>query len=412
MKPRVPFVNPPRGFEAKGAHWVKPQLVAEIAFTEWSNDGALRHPSFQGLREDKKATEVVREQATPVKANGGDADSPTRKRSASTLTTPARPTSTRATSARATSRGKTAGASGASIDTVAGIKLSHPDKQLFPEAKLAKRDLALYYEQIADWILPHLRNRPLALVRCPDGWSKECFFQKHADKSVNAAVTRVEVPEGAGTATYFAANSLPALVALVQWGVVELHPWGSTAPKLDRPDRLIFDFDPDDGVGWKEIVDGVGVLRTLLGDLGLEGFLKTTGGKGLHVVVPIRPTLDWKQAKGFTKAVADMLVDTFPDRFIATLSKAQRKGKIFIDYLRNAEGATAIAPYAIRARANAPVSTPIAWKELAGDVRFDHFNVRTVPERLRGLRQDPWASIGETRQTITRAMFKRVRYAG
>ncbi|HEV7412359.1 MAG TPA: non-homologous end-joining DNA ligase, partial [Casimicrobiaceae bacterium] len=262
------------------------------------------------------------------------------------------------------------------------------------------------------WILPHLRDRPLALVRCPDGWSKQCFFQKHADKSVNAAVTRVEVPEGKGTATYFAANSLPALVALVQWGVVELHPWGSSTPKLDRPDRLIFDFDPDDGVGWKEIVEAVGVLHTLLDDLGLEGFLKTTGGKGLHVVVPIRPTLDWTQAKGFTKAVADLLVGTFPDRFIATLSKAQRKGKIFIDYLRNAEGATAIAPYAIRARAKAPVSTPIAWKELDTDVRFDHFNVRNVPERLRGLRKDPWASVGETRQTVTRAMFKRVRYEG
>jgi len=391
----APFVNPPRGFEAKGAHWVKPQLVAEIAFTEWSNDGALRHPSFQGLREDKKATEVVREQAAAVDSGRG-ADLP----------------QSGAREAKRARAGQKAEAPASSTDTVPGIKLSHPDKQLFPEAKLAKRDLALYYEQIADWILPHLRNRPLALVRCPDGWSKECFFQKHADKSVNAAVTRVGVPEGKGKATYFAANSLPALVALVQWGVVELHPWGSTAPKLDRPDRLIFDFDPDDGVGWKEIVDGVGVLRTLLGDLGLEGFLKTTGGKGLHVVVPIRPTLDWKQAKGFTKAVADLLVDTFPDRFIATLSKAQRKGKIFIDYLRNAEGATAIAPYAIRARANAPVSTPIAWKELAGDVRFDHFNVRTVPERLRGLRQDPWASISETRQTITRAMFKRVRYAG
>jgi bifunctional non-homologous end joining protein LigD len=422
----APFVNPPRGFEAKGAHWVKPQLVAEIAFTEWSNDGALRHPSFQGLREDKKATDVVREQAAPVKASNGDAEPVPRERSASRATParasstrapaararPARATSDRATSARATSGGKTAAVSGASTDTVAGIKLSHPDKPLFPEAKLVKRDMALYYEAIADWILPHLADRPLALVRCPDGWSKQCFFQKHADKSVNAAVTRVQVPESDGTATYFAANSLPALVALVQWGVVELHPWGSRTPKLDRPDRLIFDFDPDDGIGWKQVVEAVGVLRALLDDLGLEGFLKTTGGKGLHVVVPIRPTLDWTQAKGFTKAVADFLVETFPDRFIATLSKAQRKGKIFIDYLRNAEGATAIAPYAVRARAKAPVSTPIGWKELDADVRFDHFNVRNVPERLRGLRQDPWASIGDVRQTVTRAMFKRVRYEG
>ncbi|HEY2864437.1 MAG TPA: DNA ligase D [Casimicrobiaceae bacterium] len=388
-----PFANPPRGYEAKGAHWIKPQLVAEIAFTEWSNDGALRHPSFQGLRDDKKAIDVVREEAAPAKVDDA-ADPP-----------PARP-ATRASVGR-----KQVVAVESASDTVAGIKLSHPDKQLFPEAKLAKRDLARYFTQVGDWILPHLRDRPLALVRCPDGWSKQCFFQKHADKSVNAAVTRVEVPEGEGTATYFAANSIPALVALVQWGVVELHPWGSRAPRLDRPDRLIFDFDPDDGIGWKQIVDAVGVLRALLDDLGLEGFLKTTGGKGLHVVVPIRATLDWDQAKGFTKAIADLLAETFPDRFIATMSKARRKGRIFIDYLRNAEGATAIAPYAIRARANAPVSTPIAWKELATDVRFDHFNVRNVPGRLAELRQDPWAGIGTTRQAVTRSMFKRVRYS-
>ena len=163
---------------------------------------------------------------------------------------------------------------------------------------------------------------------------------------MNAAVDRIEVPEGDGTAMYMGAGSAKALVALVQWGVLELHPWGSRTPRLDRPDRLIFDFDPDEAVDWKDLVTGVELLRTLLGELELEGFLKTTGGKGLHVVVPIRTTLDWEQAKGFTRAVADFMVRTFPDRFTATVSKARRKGKILIDYLRNAEGATAIAPYA------------------------------------------------------------------
>jgi bifunctional non-homologous end joining protein LigD len=161
-------------------------------------------------------------------------------------------------------------------------------------------------------------------------------------------------------------------------------------------------------VSWDEIVEGVGALRALLDDLGLDGFLKTTGGKGLHVVVPIRATLEWEQAKGFAKGVADVLVRTFPARFTATLSKTQRKGKIFIDYLRNAGGATAIAPYAIRARANAPVATPIAWRELANDVRFDHFNVRNIPERLSRMRGDPWATFGTNRQTITKAMFRRI----
>jgi len=383
-----PFANPPRGFEAKGAHWVKPQLVAEIAFTEWSNDGALRHPSFQGLREDKKAADVVRERP---------ATKPAARREP-----PKRTSSRKARSAKASN-------DAASDNAVAGVTLSHPDKQLFPEAKLAKRDLALYYEKVADRILPHLRDRPLSLVRCPDGWNAQCFYQKHADKSVHKAVTRIEVPESGGKAMYFAANSLAALVGLVQWGVIELHPWGSRAPKLDRPDRLLFDFDPDPGVAWAQVVEAVGLLRTLLEDIGLTGFLKTTGGKGLHVVVPVRATLDWDEAKGFTRAIADVLVRTFPDRFIATASKHRRKGRIFIDYLRNAVGATAIAPYAMRARANAPVSTPITWDELgAEDLRFDHFNVSNIPERLNSMRKDPWASFDATKQAVTQAIIKRV----
>ncbi len=215
------------------------------------------------------------------------------------------------------------------------------------------------------------------------------------------------MPEGKGTATYLTAGSAAALVGLVQWGVIEMHPWGSRAPRLDRPDRLIFDFDPDATFEWKELVTAVGLLRALLEEMKLVGFLKTTGGKGLHVVLPIRPTLDWDDAKSFTRAVADFLVRTFPDRFTATMAKEKRKGKIFIDYLRNAAGATAIAPYAVRARANAPVATPIDWSELERDVRFDHFNLRNVPERLR-LRPDPWAKFLETRQTITAAMRKRL----
>ena len=378
-----PFVNPPRGYEAKGAHWVKPELVAEIAFTEWSNDGALRHPSFQGLRTDKKATEVVREEAQPA---------PSRAASAPKTT-------------------KTAAAKKTEATMVAGIAISHPEKLYFPEAGITKVDIAQYYERMASRILPHIKGRPLALVRCPDGWNKQCFYQKHADKSVNPAVARIEVPEGGGKAMYMGAASAKALVALVQWGVLELHPWGSRQPRLDRPDRLIFDFDPDEGVTWKDLVTGVELLRALLGELELEGFLKTTGGKGLHVIVPIRTTLDWDQAKGFTRAVADFMVSTFGDRFTATVSKAKRKGKVFVDYLRNAEGASAVAPYAVRARANAPVSMPIAWEELASDVRFDHFNVRNAQDRLAKQKRDPWRDFETTRQTITKAHGKRVGFA-
>lgn len=388
LERRTPaFSNPPRGFEA--AHWVSPILVAEIQFAEWSDAGALRQASFVGLREDKKATDVVREK--PVAVKSGTSSRPSR----SAGTKPAKPVSNEAVS-----------------DMVAGVKLSHPDKFLFPEAKLTKGALARYYEAVAEWILPHLKDRPLSLFRCPDGWNNQCFYQKHADRSVHTSVTRVEVPEGGRSATYFAASSLQALVGLVQWGVIELHPWGSRMPRPDRPDRLTFDFDPAEDVSWSQLVKAVGELRTLLEQLGLAGFLKTTGGKGLHVIVPIKPTLTWEQARAFTRTVAVLFASTFPERFIATVSKSKRKGRIFIDYLRNAEGATAIAAYGIRARTNAPVSTPISWKDLSKDIRFDFFNVETVPVRLSKLREDPWKDFTAIRQTVTPAMLKRVGMRG
>jgi len=293
-------------------------------------------------------------------------------------------------------------------DVVAGVTLSHPDKLLYPEAALTKRLLARYYESVAERILPHLRDRPLSLVRCPDGWNTHCFYQKHADKSVNAAVDRVTVPEGKSTATYMAAGSVTAVVALLQWGVLELHPWGSRVPRLDRPDRLIFDFDPDDKLGWEPLAEAARLTRKLLEDLGLQGFLKSTGGKGLHVVVPIRPTLDWDQAKSFTRSIAELLVRAIPTRVTANLSKAERKNRIYIDYLRNAAGATAIAPYSLRARANAPVAMPIAWEELATDVRFDHFNLANVNERLASTAKDPWREFFSVRQAVTRAMLKKI----
>jgi len=253
-----------------------------------------------------------------------------------------------------------------------------------------------------------LKNRPLSLLRCPDGWKAECFYQKHADKSVHSSVGRVEVPEGSGSATYMMIKSLTGLMGMVQWGVLELHPWGSQAPKLDRPDRLIFDFDPHAAIAWKQLVEAVQLLRSLLEELGLIGFLKTTGGKGLHVVVPIRASLSWDQAKRFAKATADLMVHTYPDRFIATASKSRREGLIFVDHLRNAQGATAVCAYSPRARANAPVATPITWEELDRDVRFDHFNVRSVPVRLDRMKADPWAGFFDVKQSVGSAMLKRM----
>ncbi len=412
---RSPFADPPTGYEAKGAHWVTPDLVAEIAFTEWTRDGTVRHPSFQGLREDKKARDVVLERpvdadalatpdakAQPAGPTSATTDPPAGRAKTGSTRRAAATSSSAAAGDRASAGGRAAAGKGsggraaraagsATPDAVAGIAISHPDKVLYPEAGFTKRDLARYYEAIGEWMLPHVAGRPLTLVRCPEGWERPCFFQKHAKAGTPQAVEKVEVPEGnGGTATYMMANTVPALVALLQMGVLEFHVWGSRQPHLDRPDRLVFDFDPDEDLGWETLVEGVDLLRTLLDNVGLRGFVKTTGGKGLHVVVPVKPVHDWDVVKRFTKAMADLLVQASPARFTSNLAKSHRGGKIFIDYLRNAEGATAVAAYSARAKAGAPVSTPIAWEELDRDVRFAHFNIRNVPRRLARLKRDPW----------------------
>lgn len=375
------FSNPPRGAQAMRSHWVKPVLVAEIEFTEWTNDGTLRHPSFQGLREDKVATEVIRE--LPKDVDAKEAAGPAKA-----------------------SKGTKAKAQTADADAVAGVHISNPEKLLYPEAKLGKHDLALYYEAVADVMLPHLAQRPLSLLRCPNGWGKECFYQKNVDRGANDAIDRVQVSTSDGPATYMMANSTAALVALLQMGVLEIHPWGSTTANLSNPDRIVFDFDPDEDLAWKNLVEGVRLIETLLTEIGLRGFLKTTGGKGLHVVVPIKPTQPWPVIKGFSKAIADLFAQTFPDRFTQKMAKAARRGKIFIDYLRNDEGSTAIAPYSLRARANAPVSTPIAWSELSKEVRFDYFNVRNILPRLK--KADVWGEFFAVDQEIDSAMMEKV----
>ena len=395
----APFSNPPRGYEAKGAHWVQPQLVAEVEFTEWTNEGTLRHPSFQGLRADKQAKDVVRERPAALDADEKSEAPP--EEGESKVKAPSK------TAKHATRTAKRSQAS-SPVGTVAGVKLSNPDKVLYPEAGLTKCDLARYYEQIGEWILPHLRNRPLTLVRCPNGWNKQCFYQKHPDAKVNPLIERVTVEESNGPTLYMMANSVPAIVALLQMGALELHPFGSSAPKLHCPDRIIFDFDPDDSISWTALVEAVHLLKTLLEELVLKPFIKTTGGKGLHVVIPIKPSFGWDEIKPFTKAIAELLEHSFPDRFVSNMSKAKRRGKIFVDYLRNGEGATAIAAYSLRAREGAPVATPIEWEELAQDVRRDYFNVRNVPERLQRMKRDPWADFFTIKQSVTRAMMKKV----
>ena len=376
------FVNPPRHKAREGLHWVRPSLVAEVNFTSWTDEGLLRQASFLGLRNDKPARAITREAVAPADANGGD-----RKK------------------AKRAGSSAPGGASKDGVVRVSGVALSNPDRVLYADQGMTKTDLARYYEDVAEWVMPHLAHRPLSIVRCPQGSGKTCFFQKHLDAAPPAGITTLQIEESdGGKDTYFMADKLQGLIALVQLGVLELHTWGSTAPKVERPDRVTFDLDPDPALSWKTLTDGTLLVKALLDELGLRSFLKTTGGKGLHIVVPLARKHTWDEVKGFSHAVAAHLARESPQHFTANMAKQQRKGKIFIDYLRNGRGSTAVAAYSTRARPGAPVSVPLAWPELDEDVRGDHFNINTVRARLFKLRRDPWADYDSVRHTITARM--------
>ena len=292
--------------------------------------------------------------------------------------------------------------------TVAGIRISNPDRVLFEEMGVTKVSLARYYESVAEWMVPDLKGRPLSLVRCPQGPGEGCFYQKHIDDKFSEAIERVTVPESTGSGIYPVANSVDAVVGLVQMGVIELHTWGSTTQDLERPDRMIFDLDPDPAVKWSEVMAAAQLTHDRLHDLGLESFLKTTGGKGLHVVVPSSRRHEWDEVKEFSRAVAESMVADEPHRFVARMSKRDRVGKIFIDFFRNMPGATAIAAYSVRARPGAPVSTPLQWDELGGRLKPQSFHAGNVARRLQGLRSDPWKAFRRTSQNLTAAMRRRL----
>jgi bifunctional non-homologous end joining protein LigD len=288
---------------------------------------------------------------------------------------------------------------------IAGVKLTHPDRALYPHQGITKLELARYYQQVGDWMIRHVEKRPLTLVRCPEGHEKECFYQRHITKSMRGPIHGIRVREGRSTVSYISVDSTPGLIALVQIGVLEIHTWGSRQDRLDQPDRLTFDLDPDPALPWKNIREAALTLRRRMADLGLGAFVKTTGGKGLHVEVPIIPKHNWDEVKAFTKKVAATVAIEEPKLYTTTMSKAKRKGKIFIDYLRNARTATAVCAYSTRASAGAPVSVPVSWQELATDVREARFTIRNVPQRLARLRKDPWDGYEAARVNIPHAML-------
>jgi bifunctional non-homologous end joining protein LigD len=366
------FVNLPSAAR-RGAIFVRPELVCEVEFTGWTRDGVLRHPAFQGLREDKPPKSVHRDRAA--------------KSVAAIAAPPPAKTATKASS-----------------NGVAGIVITHPDRLVFPDSGITKLDLARYYESVAEWMLPEIANRPLSLLRCPDGIAGQCFFQKHFATGVKA-LKRVAIQEHHGVGEYVLVRDVSDLVSLAQEGVVEIHPWGAHADDPEKPDRLIIDLDPDPSVGFASVIASARTVRKLLEQAGLDPFVKTTGGKGLHVVVPLKRRLSWPQLKAFARGVAEALVQGDPSAFTANVAKRERTGKIFVDYLRNDRGSTAVAAYAVRARPGAPVAMPATWEELKPSFDPRRFTLETVPDFLKARRADPWRGIG-IGQSLPSAVLK------
>ena len=338
----------------RGVHWVEPKLVADVAFAEWTVDHLLRQATFQGIRDDKESCEVRMETSNEV----------------------------------------------------AGVTISHGERIVYPEIALTKRGLAEYYEAVAPLMLPHVAARPLSTVRCPDGPQKACFFQKHWKVTRGATVRTVAIDEADGEGgNYAVVQTAGELVALVQWNVIEFHTWGSRADALQSPDRLILDLDPGPGVGWSTLRQGAVLVHDLLADVGLQSWVKLSGGKGVHVTVPLDRRLTWQQLSDLSKLIAGRLVHDHPKTFVDVAAKAKRPRRIFVDWMRNSRGATAAAPWSVRARKQAPVAVPIDWADLDQIAGPAVMTVPVVREFLASRPLDPWRTLLVTRQRLTARML-------
>lgn len=341
-------------FRAASVRWVKPAVVAEVAFRGWGKEGLLRQASFKRLRSDKRKKDLG---VAPVDAGHDDA----------------------------------------------AVAISHPERVVYPKQKLRKGDVADYYRQMARWILPEIAGRPLSLLRCPDGVGKACFFQKHHGPGLGDAVHAVPLQQKSGREDYVYIDDARGLLQLVQMNTLELHPWGATVDDPEHPDRLVFDLDPGEGVSWAQVKAAARDVRDRLLQIGLQSFVRLSGGKGVHVVVPLQPTADWEQAKAFCEAFAQAMALQQPDRYVATMSKAKRRGVIFIDWLRNTRGATSVCSWSLRARESAGVAVPLRWDELARVSAADAFPMAKALARAKRLKADPWQGIEGLQQVLPRA---------
>lgn len=334
-------------FSSRSVHWVTPRQVVEVAFRGRAKEGLLRQASFKRLREDKRPVDV-----------------------------------------------------GLQEPEESAMSISHPDRRMFADCDYTKADVADYYRVMAKWILPELANRPLSLLRCPDGSQKECFFQKHHAASLGGAVHAIELKQKSGREHYLYVDTVEGLLELVQMNTVELHSWGSKVDAPEQPDRLVFDLDPDPGVSWEHIITAARDVRDKLKLAGLQSFVRLSGGKGVHVVVPITRGRSWDEVRGFCEAFALAMTQHAPKTYVATMSKAKRKNRIFIDWLRNARGATSVASWSLRARAGAPVAVPLRWDELGRIKRPDAYDLSAAIQRAARLQSDPWPDFATLKQTL------------
>lgn len=392
---KAAVVNPPSGFEAKGVHWLKPNLLAEVAFAEMTKDGSVRHAVFHGLRNDKPARSITEERAKPVKTSAKATPS---KKTASSKKT--------AESKKATEPKKVEPAP-SQLGLASGkVRITHPDRVIDAVSGTTKMQLAEYYASVAEWILPQLKDRPVALVRAPDGIAGELFFQKNAERLAIPGITTLD--KDVTGQPVMLINNAEALIGAVQMSTVELHTWNATTVDLDKPDRFVLDLDPDPALPWKSMVEATALTLTVLDELGLKAFLKTSGGKGIHLVVPLTRKHGWDEVKDFSHAIVSHMAKLLPERFSAVSGPKNRVGRIFIDYLRNGLGATTICAYAARTREGLPVSVPLFREEVAEIKGGNQWNISNVHERLNEVGDEPWADLKKTRQSITAEMRKRV----
>ncbi len=375
------FADVPREMRS-GAHWVKPELVAQVEFSTWTRDKLVRQAAFKGLREDKPASEVVREMAATAKGSP-----PASTRSKGSKMPRTRPSREAATAGQ-------------------DLAITHPDKVLDAESGMTKGQLAEYYEAVADNMLPHVAGRPLSIVRCPDGNAKPCFFQKHVGFGVPAGIKTVSIRSRKThkKEDYLTVDSTEGLIGLAQMGVLEIHTWGSRNESLEKPDRIVFDLDPDAAIPWKTLAETAREFKRRLAKMGLTSFLKSTGGKGLHVVVPIQPDHEWPAIKEFAHGLALELERESPELYVTKMTKATRKNRIYLDYLRNDREATSVAPYSPRARSGAPVAMPLRWSELNAS-QAPAFHVTDFAEWKARLRHDPWDEMLKIKQKLPLAIM-------